>query len=105
MTVDEFLLAQLDELEAEAHHQERLIAEDYYDTDGELPEMLAAFGGPRYVLAECRAKRKIVEQLRKAQAKDTVAGQTTAFILLRVVTTLAQPLAEHPDFDPEWKTP
>ena len=98
MTIDEFLLAQLDELEAEAHRQERLIAEDYYDTDGELPEMLAVFGGPRYVLAVCRAKRAIVTEYRNASthlAKDA---------LHRVVALLAQTFSEHPDFKPEWKT-
>jgi hypothetical protein len=53
---------------------------------------------PGRVLAECEAKRWIVERLMNHD--DAGICQGTAVALLR---TLAQPYAGHPDFREEWR--
>ena len=83
MTLTEFLLAR--------------IAED---------EAAGGCGGPDRAcdrlsdrwLAECEAKRRILEQcVRQAEYVDTPADAVTTIRLL------ALPYADHPDFRPEWR--
>ena len=62
---------------------------------------------PARVLAECAAKRAIVE---KAQRADEAFGRqinpatsAASFALTEVLCRLAAPYADHPDYDPAWK--
>ena len=62
---------------------------------------------PAHVLAECAAKRAIVE---KAQRADEAFGRqinpatsAASFALTEVLCRLAAPYADHPDYDPAWK--
>ena len=62
---------------------------------------------PERVLAECAAKRAIVE---KAQRADEAFGRqinpatsAASFALTEVLCRLAAPYADHPDYDPAWK--
>lgn len=67
---------------------------------------------PARVLAECEAKRRIVELYRAAEAHtdmDTFLPEGADWILGRrwgawcAARALAQPYADHPDFDPAWR--
>ena len=86
MTLTEFLLART----AEDEEWGKNMANHY------------VFG--RYVLAECEAKRRIVERL-GAYGREGLeefrdgwaAGMTDALVLL------ALPYADHPDYRKEWK--
>lgn len=53
---------------------------------------------PARVLAECAAKRRIVDRIEWAAR----VGSLTDSLLL-VAQCLAHPYADHPDFDPEWR--
>ena len=52
---------------------------------------------PARVLAECEAKRRIVE------LNATKPGRKTTFRRLLTLQTLALPCADHPDYRQEWK--
>ena len=92
-TLTEFLLARIHDREAVAHdiqHTER---------PGVVP-MVQVFGGgaliremvdPAHILAECAAKRRIVNPVWWSEA----GGQ--------VLELLALPYADHPDYRAEWK--
>lgn len=70
---------------------------------------------PARALAECEAKRRIVEtvqyaQERYAQERDSGYGDgadmewlTKLETLEPILAYLAQPYADHPDFNPEWR--
>lgn len=60
---------------------------------------------PRRVLDECRAKRRIIEDVRPFRV---MVGHADWFggaqrIYSDVLHILAQPYADHPDFRPEWR--
>ena len=56
----------------------------------------------RRLLAECEAKRRIVEVA--LQADDASAGADTGWLLSReVMELLALPYADHPDYREEWR--
>jgi hypothetical protein len=60
---------------------------------------------PARVLAECKAKRRIVTRYVRARAlvgKHPHAATADA-ALLHVLTELALPYADHPDYRPEWR--
>jgi hypothetical protein len=52
---------------------------------------------PDRVLAECEAKRQIIADV------DGLSGQFYDEIEYRVLNSLAQPYASHPDFREEWR--
>lgn len=57
---------------------------------------------PARVLAECEAKRRIVEQASEDHAEG--GGITSAEIALQhILCALALPYADHPDYREEWK--
>lgn len=63
---------------------------------------------PARVLADCKAKRGIVERARLAaeageSALTTGAEDAVDFALEGVLRLLALPYADHPDFDPSWR--
>lgn len=52
---------------------------------------------PARVLAECEAKRRIIEQVRDVEWTSSYAVRDF------VLEHLALPYADHPDFDPAWR--
>lgn len=83
MTLTEFLLAR--------------IAEDETDIREDRNDFFAELRVTDKLLTECEAKRRIVEHAENA---------TNGHVKLTAVqhcTWLAQPYADHPDFDPDWK--
>lgn len=57
---------------------------------------------PARVLADCAAKRAIVEQYRRAVANQEFGRSHVVLALAAVLMQLAQPYAGHPDFAPSW---
>lgn len=133
MTIDEFLSARLDELETLARRaiesgfdqwgtsgfEIRYVSPGSLRGDGlgasvamtvtSKPAAHIAYHDPAYVLADVAAKRKILRDFIELRDDPTrlndAAGHMCFHVMLRVVVTLTQPFAEHPDFSPEWKTP
>jgi hypothetical protein len=62
----------------------------------------AATWEPARVLAECEAKRRMVERL-ATEARTTAQIVSVATLASDMLTLLAQPYADHPDFRPEWR--
>jgi len=60
--------------------------------------------GPARVLAECEAKRAIIEVARET-AEDEGEYDGWRRLALEPVQALASVYAGHPDFDPEWRLP
>ena len=57
---------------------------------------------PNRVLAECEAKRRIVESF--AASEQPLTARTAEMAVVRMVLRLlALPYAAHPDFDPAWR--
>ncbi|GAW54726.1 DUF6221 family protein [Nocardioides sp. PD653] len=97
MSITEFLLARIAEDEAVAtghdRHNKSAPWAHYH--------LASRFNGPR-VLAECQAKRRIVESLIAHEGSgDTAAGSRWA--LTEVVKAFAAVYADHPDYDPAWQ--
>jgi hypothetical protein len=105
-TLTEFLLARIAEDEAAAergrsHPDPATFANDNY---GYL------WVDPARVLAECEAKRRIVDRLTRAIAEDDAetdqeAGWVTRGVrdaLTEVAHELALVYADHPDYSAEW---
>ena len=104
MTLTAFLLARIAEDEA------RRVAY-WHDVDCDRAASATAnctCGSQARVLAECEAKRRIVEEamvwLEDASDWRTVESQDEegAPVSQRILHLLAQPYADHPDFQPEW---
>lgn len=90
-TLTDFLLARIAEDEERAREFVQY-EDDVYETAGWL--------SPTRVLAECDAKRRIVEL---AVAADEAMDPPTTLILAdEVLLALAHVYADHPDFDPAW---
>ena len=115
MTLEEFLLARVSEDEAAAR---AAIADDCGSDEGftnqfqyltricrprfaeDAARMITRFAVPARVLAECEAKRRIVEEY----AVTLRAGELMAYQTLDdVVRELALPHADHPDYREEWR--
>jgi hypothetical protein len=97
MTLTEFLLARITEDEAYAR----------YCDEGTVEGITYPIGGLTQILAECEAKRRIVEdfedyasEYRKAPS-DFAAGRRHAALL--AATRIAAIYADHEDYDEEWK--
>jgi hypothetical protein len=120
LTLTEFLLARIAEDERAA--QDAVVERDTIFPNGaygtpELAMWAEVDTGvpcvgiePDRALAECEAKRRIVEAADRAQrslerrarpATDAISGHVIAF--REVVGYLALPYADHPDFRQEWK--
>lgn len=103
----EFLLARIADDEARA---KAVDAEDWYGVDawGDGPTEFyfddGAPGTPARVLAECEAKRQIVEMwlTRNEQSEHpTIAAHATGLgLAIRVITGV---YADHPDYDEAWR--
>jgi hypothetical protein len=107
MTLTEFLLEQIAGDEGDAQQLDKDLDRWERETaangpDGRQGSIVASTlrGGafdPARVLAECEAKRRIVERtagLNRYRLKDQMTLQD-----------LALPYADHPDFQPEWRLP
>lgn len=116
MCLTEFILARIAEDEEFANaaslswwsEDDLLAAYDALSEDSHrmADARLAARHDPARVLAECEAKRRIVDNystLRAAeQAGESVAGVATV-ALHRSLRYLASVFADHPDYREEWK--
>ena len=134
-TLTEFLLARIAEDEALARDTQSVevwytegrdvrghrllqgVAEDDPDFDEDMDVFTAATKrhaahimrhAPARILAECEAKRRIVEALRdrhphfnRLQATREAVGEDQMHVL--ICRLLAQPYADHPDFDEAWR--
>ncbi|WP_152203625.1 DUF6221 family protein [Georgenia thermotolerans] len=115
MTITEFLLARIAEDEAEARSKPTTylyIHPDGYDMADMGPGYVLA-ANPARVLAECAAKRAIIEPARDATyyakrvdrellggPRDAMADPYPGDVILR---HLAAVYADHPDYQQEWK--
>jgi hypothetical protein len=101
MTLTEFLLARITEDEADARHSSADAMTGYrwkHYPRGAYEEIQAlALGRARRVLAECEAKRKIVN------AMGSTLGDAEQSVAAFVLKALALPHADHPDYDEEWR--
>ncbi|HKY59267.1 MAG TPA: DUF6221 family protein [Aeromicrobium sp.] len=127
MTITEFLLARIAEDEEAARAVRPL--DHNYDMGGGrqderfvftryLPDSMDGRGNwakddpatsvhfarhdPARVLAECEAKRKIVEQAR-AYSPASEYGDGEGWALVDVMRALASVYADHPDYDQDWR--
>ena len=98
MELAEFLAARVadDEEAAQAAVRWSEGATEWADA-GEPDWQHIARWDPARVLAECEAKRRIVEQL------APIAEETWDVDLGRVLKLLALPYADHPDYRQEWR--
>ena len=100
-TLSEFLLARITEDEAAAR--------ELIDNGPEWMEEAVSFGAnPDRVLAECEARRRIVEGLHNILGDAPDQADGTALrgyveALWVVVQELAAVYADHPDYQPGWK--
>jgi hypothetical protein len=107
MEIAEFLLARIaeDERVVEQHRQ----LHDEGEWDKVNPHKIVAVGprltiDPARVLAECEAKRRIVGWFQTLGAMtDRDSLETRHNELLHVLSALALPHADHPDYRQEWK--
>jgi len=106
MTLLEFLLARITE------DEENAPTPSWTDSDGRCMDC----GGPgeARVLAECEAKRRIIEAWQREDDDDSVAANEVAaekrvsrqVTLWAVLKELAKPYAGHPDYAPDkWWRP
>lgn len=101
-----FLLARNAEREAQARYLQEQLASGYYDSS---PDWLDLVDDLSWVLADCAAKRAIVEECTEALAKferSDVWGGWSDIDMKQfvewILELLVQPYAAHPDFRPEW---
>lgn len=98
LTLSEFLLARIAEQEAAASrlHPEEALGVHF---SGEVEPVIVIRA--RDVLAECAAKRAIVDDARIRAVRLTVAIEQ--LVDYRVLRHLASAYVDHPDYRDEWK--
>lgn len=111
MTLTDFLLARIAEDEADARQLEVDLERWDHEravngADGTQGSVVAATlrGGafdPARVLAECEARRRIVEAFERAEANGV--DSEMGYGLVVALELLALPYADHPDYREEWK--
>lgn len=115
MTLTEFLLARIAEDEAAASECARATEREPVSlraTDGQATSSaLSAMEhivrwDTRRVMAECEAKRRIVETHNEAESwyadnPHAAAGELDG--LVTALKALALPYADHPDYDEKWR--
>lgn len=102
MTLTEFLLARLDELEGYTE-QGRPRGEDPFDEARSAGWFQAEVFGPEWVLADIEAKRRIVRHF-----AEKIEGweQSQEYWMddgVKTLCLLALPYADHPDYDEAWR--
>lgn len=131
MTLVEFLLARIAEDEADARKAavdeggRWLVGEPFYiyASFGEHGDRMGGWSGltdlrrmciadhivrhdPARVLVECDAKRRIVESYQQAAGDEEMPAEwNDGYVCGQefMLKLLAQPYADHPDFDPAWR--
>lgn len=96
-TLAGFLLARIAEDETTARSAPGYDEDEFW--------WLPSYAQPDRVLAQCAAKRRIVDEAQEQLAKpgnDPDDGMAD-LVFDRVLRLLAQPYADHSDYDPEWK--
>ena len=107
MTLTDFLLARIaeDEEAAEGVNRGRWNSR-VARLDGDLYALVSR-QHPERVLAECEAKRRIVEQHSEwahvCPSGLNLWSDSEEWIGCRTLAALALPFADHPDYDEEWK--
>lgn len=102
MTITEFLLARIEEDERAAGSL-KSDWEKYPPSVCDVAQVgYLDAGDPDRVLAECAAKRRIVEQAR-AYSPESEYGDAEGWALVDVMRALATVHADHPDFLEEWR--
>lgn len=95
LTLAEFLLARIDDDEEQAGSGWERVPESRWSRNNEGQNVLS----PDAILAECEAKRRIVEMVGDAaELRDTEGALSD-----RVLLALVQPYADHADFRDEWR--
>ncbi|WP_436702391.1 DUF6221 family protein [Nocardioides sp. BYT-33-1] len=114
MTITEFLLARIAEDEADARTMQQWIddmnANPPLAYEQEDPPD-AAFADPNRVLAECEAKRRIIDEHPRCDVHDRPGAECDAcqrcgdgsIWPCDTLLALASVYADHPDFDPTWQ--
>lgn len=113
MTLTEFLLARIAEDEAVARSAVlpqqafepllpwKLVAGSASNIEG------AVFAEPSRMLAECEAKRRIVQEVESLREQRVATPGSSSLILNysldRVLRFIALPYVGHPDYDEEWR--
>jgi hypothetical protein len=117
MTLTDFILQRIAEDEAAAREAIRMRDRIDFIRPPEVPDL--AFEawedapvpfvavGPERVLAECEAKRRIVKRAQRASEafRQSINPVTSgvAMTMDLVLTDLALPYADHPDYREEWR--
>jgi len=91
----DFLLARIAEDEAVAR-KASVGSPQWHQTAGDRIAPHVARWDPARVLAECEAKRRVVERETRSQTPITYRRQF-------VLRDLASVYADHPDYDPAWR--
>jgi hypothetical protein len=108
LTITEFLLARIAEDEAtvtrRGPYPHSWHAMDKVGTFNPGCPDCIGFGGINRVLAECGAKRAIIEQAVHCNTNygGTVTGAVSRSCYLTVLTDLATVYADHPDYQQDW---
>lgn len=101
MTLTEFLLARIDEDEAAAQQEDADFANTSllptYDSEHQVRWHTGR------VLAECEAKRRIVDAGRAEYEDSLQSGDDTTGLAEEVLHALALPYSDHPDYDEAWR--
>ncbi len=105
MTLEEFLLAQIAKDEARARDEAVLRDGDpYYAPEGLEQSEFDRHINPARVLAECEAKRRIVNGWIDPFGEWTATqAAAAAQQKARTLRLLALPYADHPAFQEEWR--
>jgi hypothetical protein len=103
MTLEEFLLARIAEDEIAARSAAKTHPPAGWTVAYDAETMHTRRHDPARVLAECEAKRRIVQHSERAHELAKVgpsAGDGAWFLACRY---LAVPYADHPDYREEWR--
>lgn len=101
-TLTEFLLARIVEDEADRHgiHDVAICSSLEW---GGMTNLTCDCGWPERVLAECEAKRRIVEAHRAWDENEWQSPPYFSAPMDEVLALLALPYADHPDYREEWR--
>lgn len=116
MTLTEFLLQRIADDEAAARHVADLCQDSHFASivrdhaelaAGDCPSWISDYD-PARVLAECEAKRRIVEFYGDREVSVALSNEASAEVyaaesIERAMQFLAAVYADHPDFRDEWR--
>jgi hypothetical protein len=110
MGVSKFLLERIAEDEESARHPHEMSCSSLICTCTSRPDDLAPLPDEGRVLAECEAKRRIVEHWKSTVewAEDPGCDSPDRYLMVaaglyEAMRHLAEPFADHPDYQPSWR--